>query len=91
MATLNIELSTATQQLLDREIASGRFPDPSALIEAAVENLLIHRWPDDVGRKIDEALDDVERGDVLPWKPGECAEWGKEYLASKRTLKTKTK
>jgi hypothetical protein len=42
------------------------------------------KWKSDAEQKIDEALDEVERGEVVHWQFGDCAKMGREYLSEKR-------
>lgn len=38
----------------------------------------------DVEEKFEEALDEVERGDVVSLQKGDCAKMGRDYLKEKR-------
>ena len=53
------------------------------LLEAGIRS----KWKDDVEKKIDETLDEMDRGDVTPWRKGDC-EWVestcKKYERAKR-------
>jgi hypothetical protein len=55
------------------------------LLEAAISR----QWKEDTENKIDEALAEVERGDVASWKKGDCARMGREYLQEKRRSEAK--
>lgn len=90
MATVTIEITDASKEFMEREIASGRFKDASALVQLALEQLMRTQWKDDCERKIDEALDEYERGDVTPWQKGDCAKMGREYLKEKRAREAKS-
>ena len=75
---------------MDREIATGRFKDTSTLVQMALDHLMRTQWKEDVERKIDEALDEYERGDFTPWQKGDCAKMGREYLKEKRAREAKS-
>ena len=83
MATLTVEIPDALKDRLDREVASGRFKDSSALVQELLETAMRTKWKEDAERKIDEALDEVERGEIVPWKKGDGARMGREYLQEK--------
>jgi hypothetical protein len=36
-----------------------------------------------VEQKLEEAIDEIERGECTPWKRGDCARMGREYLEEK--------
>ena len=90
MATVTIEITDAFKEFLDREIASGRFKDTSALVQMAIEQLMRTQWKEDCEKKIDEALDEYERGDFTPWQKGDCVKMGREYLKEKRAREAKS-
>jgi predicted transcriptional regulator len=89
MATLTIEISDSLKERLDREIASGRFTDRNALVQMLLEAGIRSQWREDAEQKIDEALDEVERGEVVPWQMGDCAKMGRDYLKEKRPRQAK--
>jgi hypothetical protein len=74
---------------LDREVTSGRFKDTSVLVQMLLEVAIRMQWKEDVEKKIGEALDEVERGDVVGWKKGDSAKMGREYLQEKRAHEAK--
>jgi putative addiction module CopG family antidote len=90
MTTVTIELNDQAKAFVDRELASGRFKDTSALVHAALEQLMRTSWKEDVEKKIDEALDEYERGDFTPWQKGDCVKKGMEYLKEKRAREAKS-
>lgn len=84
MPTITLEITDDVKECLDRELASGHFKDANELVQKLLMAGIRSKWKDDVENKIDEALADVERGDVVPWKKGDCAKLGREYLHDKR-------
>jgi predicted transcriptional regulator len=84
MATMTVVITDDLKERLDREMASGHFKDRNVLVQKLLEAGICLKWKEDVENKIDEALDEVERGDVAPWKKGDCAKMGREYLQEKR-------
>jgi Arc/MetJ-type ribon-helix-helix transcriptional regulator len=64
MATLTVQIPDALMERLDREVASGRYKDSSVLVQQLLESAMRLRWQEQADQKIEEALDDVERGDV---------------------------
>lgn len=90
MATLTVEITEHSKEFLDREIACGRFKDTSTLVQLALDQLMRTQWKEDAERKIDEALDEYERGDLTPWQKGDCVKMGREYLNEKRAREAKS-
>jgi Arc/MetJ-type ribon-helix-helix transcriptional regulator len=90
MAILTVEISDSLKERLDREVASGRFKDRDALVQSLLEAGIRSQWRAEVDKKIDEALDDVERGDVVAWQQGDCAKLGREYLKEKHAREAKS-
>ena len=84
MATLTIEISDDLNERLDRQFASGRFKDRNALVQDLLEAAIRMQWKEDVEDKIDEALDEIERGDFVVHKKGDCGRMAREYLKEKR-------
>jgi hypothetical protein len=41
-------------------------------------------WKEEMDKKIDEAIDEAERGEITPHKKGDCGRMGREYLKEKR-------
>lgn len=77
---MTIEITDDLKAHLDREVASGRFKDRNILVQMLLEAAIRMQWKEDVENKIDEALNEVERGEVVPWKKGDCASMGRKYL-----------
>ena len=74
MAILTVEIPDALKDLLDREIASGRFRDSSVLVQSLLEIALPSEWREQAEQKIDEALGEIERGDTAAWKKGDASQ-----------------
>ncbi|GEM_PF-4445421 len=89
MATMTVEITDDLKKRLDREVASGRFKDTNVLVQRLLEAAIRLQWQDDVENKIDEALDEVERGEVVPWNKGDCSRMGREYLQEKQAREAK--
>jgi predicted transcriptional regulator len=83
MATMTVEISDDLKERLDREVASGRFKDCNTLVQTLLEAAMRRNGKERAEDKIDEALAEVERGDVVPWQKGDCR-LGREYLQEKR-------
>ncbi len=90
MATLTVEITDDLNARLDREFASGRFKDRNALVQLLLEAAIRMKWKEDAERKIDEALDEYERGEFTPWQMGDCEKMGREYLKEKRAREAKS-
>jgi Arc/MetJ-type ribon-helix-helix transcriptional regulator len=84
MATLTVEIPDALKDRLDREVASGRFKDSSTLVQSLLEIAMRSQWKEETEQKIDEALDEIERGEVIPLQKGDCGRMGREYLKEKQ-------
>jgi predicted transcriptional regulator len=89
MATLTVEIPDSLKDRLDREVAAGRAKDRNALVQFLLEAAMDVQWKDDVEKKIDEALDEIDRGDVVVHKKGDCGKMGREYLKEKRARQGK--
>jgi predicted transcriptional regulator len=89
MATLMAEITDDLQKNLDREFASGRFKDRNALVQVLLEAAIRMKWKEDLEDKIDEGLAEIERGDFVPHKKGDCGKMGREYLQEKREREAK--
>ena len=80
MATVTIEISDVAKAYMEREVASGRFNNPSALVQLALDQLMNTQWKAESDAKIDEALREFERGAVTVWKKGDSEKRSREYL-----------
>ena len=89
MATLTVEIPDALKERLDREVSSGRVKDSSTLVQLLLEAAMRRQSREETEQKIDEALDEIERGEVVPWQKGDCARMGREYLKEKRAREAK--
>jgi Arc/MetJ-type ribon-helix-helix transcriptional regulator len=87
MATLTVEITDALKERLDHEVASGRFKDNSALVQTLLESAIHMQWKEEMEQKIDEALDEIDRGDDVPLKKGDCARMAREFFEEKRASK----
>jgi Arc/MetJ-type ribon-helix-helix transcriptional regulator len=90
MATVTIEISNASKEFVDQQVAAGRVKDTSALVQLALDQLMRSKWKEDAERKIGEALDEYERGEFTPWQKGDCEKRGREYLHEKRARESKS-
>ena len=90
MATMTVEITNDLKERLDREMASGRFKDANVMVQSLLEAGIHLKWKEEVANKIDEALDEVARGDVVPWKKGDCAKMGREYLQEKQAREARS-
>lgn len=90
MATLTAEITDDLQNRLDRELATGRFKDRNDLVQILLETAIRAQWKKEVEDKIDEALDEIERGDFVVHKKGDCGRMGREYLKEKRAREAKS-
>ena len=89
MATLTVEIPDSLKERLDREVASGRYKDRSALVQALLESAMSDQWQKEAETKIDEALDEVDRGETARLEKGDCGRMGREYLKEKRSRQAK--
>lgn len=90
MATITVKITDELKDRLDREVASGRFKDTNTLVQVLLEAAIRIQWKEDVENKIDEALNEVERGEVIEWRKGDCARMGREYLEEKSAREAKS-
>jgi antitoxin ParD1/3/4 len=68
---MSITLKPEQEQLIQQQVALGRFKSPDEALERALRLLDeqyqdYEAWVEDVRDKIDEARDEVARGEVLP-------------------------
>lgn len=47
------------------------------------------QWKAEVEEKIDESLAEIDRGDFVVHKKGDCGRMGREYLKEKRAREAK--
>jgi predicted transcriptional regulator len=90
LATLTVEITDSLNERLERELAAGRAKDRSALVQFLLESAIDAQWKEEVEKKIDEALDEIERGEVVVYKKGDCGRMGREYLKEKRAREAKS-
>ena len=90
MTTLIVEITDDSKEFMEREIASGRFKDANALVQTALIQLMRTQWKEDAEKKIEEALDEYERGDFTPYQKGDCVKMGREYLKEKHARDAKS-
>jgi len=77
---MTLTLKPEVEALLQQELQSGRFQDPNDLIETALRVLADSRPYNlaELNAKIQEGLDDIERGDVF------TEEEARAYIAAMR-------
>jgi len=90
MATLTVQITDSLNERLERELAAGRAKDRDALVQLLLEAAIDAQWKEDVENKIDEALEEIARGDVTVHKKGDCGRLGREYLKEKSARESKT-
>ncbi len=77
---MTLTLTPEVEALLNRELSTGRFESPNDLLETALlvlaDSTLSH--PSELDVKIQEGLDDVDRGDVF------TEEEARAYIAAMR-------
>ena len=89
MTTVTIEISDSSKEFMDREIAAGRFKDSGAVVQTALEQLMRSQWKEDCDKKLEESIEEYERGDFAPYKTGDFGHMGREYLNEKRAQEKK--
>ena len=67
---MKIELDAETQNLIDREVEAGRFPDAAALVGVAVRHLLITREDlgytrEEIDAMIAQSIASLDRGEGI--------------------------
>ena len=90
MATVTIQITDSLHERLNREVAAGRAKDHSALVQLLIETAIDSEWKRDVEFKIDEALDEIERGETVVHQKGDCGRLGRAYLQEKRAWQAKS-
>ena len=77
---MQLTLKPEVEALLQQELSTGRFQDPNDVIETALHVLADSRPYDlaNLDAKIQEGLDDIERGDVF------TEEEARAYIAAMR-------
>ena len=88
MPILTVEISDTLNERLERELALGKERDRSAFVQSLLESAMNARWKEDVENKIDESLDEIERGEVVPYEKGDCGRMAREYLKEKLARET---
>jgi Arc/MetJ-type ribon-helix-helix transcriptional regulator len=90
MATLTVQIGESLKERLDREVESGRAKSHDDLVQLLLESAIDAKWKDEVDLKIIEALDDIERGDVVVHKRGDVGRLGPQYLHQKLLSRIRT-
>ncbi|MEA2597677.1 MAG: Bacterial antitoxin of ParD toxin-antitoxin type system [Thermomicrobiales bacterium] len=66
---MNVTLTQQTEALVRERVASGRYPDPEAVIEQVLRLLQERDALDELRALVAEADAEVERGEVIDWTP----------------------
>ena len=77
MAKISIEVPDSINEFIEREVALGRYESASKLIESVLNRA---KWRADVEDKLEEALDECERGDCATWTKGDFGKLGEQTL-----------
>jgi len=72
------------ETLIALDMYTDDHPEPDCYLQGDKIVFASEEQRERFAQKVDEALDEVERGDVTPWKKGDCARMGREYLREKR-------
>jgi len=67
---MNIELKPEHEQFIQAQIASGKFTNPDEVIDVAFQllekiNSEYAQWVEETRQKVDVAIAEIERGEVL--------------------------
>lgn len=90
MVTLTVKITDSLNETLDRAVAAGLVQDRDTLVQKLLEAGIEAQWKEKVEDKIDEALDEIERGEGIVHKKGDIVRMGFEYLKEKRTREAKS-
>lgn len=77
------------QTLIATELDDENYPEPDCYIQDGKIVFANDEQRERFEQKLDEALDEIQRGDVVPWKKGDCARIGREHLREKRSRQAK--
>ncbi|HUE16803.1 MAG TPA: hypothetical protein VMR25_21685 [Planctomycetaceae bacterium] len=72
------------QSLIGMEMYEENYPEPDCYIQDGKIIFANDEQRERFEQRLDEALDEFERGEVIPWKKGDCLMMGIEYLKEKR-------
>jgi Arc/MetJ-type ribon-helix-helix transcriptional regulator len=85
MATLTIEITDTMKEYVDRKTVTGGFKDSSAFVQALIDIAILAETRAHVDQALLEAVDQVERGECIPWEPGESRRLLHEMIRQRRT------
>ena len=91
MPMMNVEITDVVKEMVDREVATGRFKDAGALVEKLLTRFVWLRDRDRAGgfsqeekKRIDqmlhEAMDSAARGETTRVRPGEFEELARRLV-----------
>ena len=85
---MNIRIHPHLVEFIEKQIRKGRFDSADEVVNSALQHLSTHiEFPpeeiDDLKRELEIGLNELDRGDVVPWDPEEL--WGEvERLHAER-------
>lgn len=77
MAKITFELPDPMKEFIDKEVTAGRHESASAFLQALIARA---QWRAGVEDKLEEALDDYEKGNYTTWTKGDFQKLGEELL-----------
>lgn len=77
MAKMTFDLPDAMSEFVENQVAFGRYESASALMQALIARA---QWRADVDDKLEEALDEYEKGDFTVHHSGDFQKLGEELL-----------
>ena len=71
METLTIEITPDIKGYVERKLASGRFKDPSAVVQMLFDVAMRAETRQKIDQMLIEGIDQIDRGECAPWRPAE--------------------
>ena len=79
MNTLQVELPADMQSFVDRKVSQGEFPSASALVQQLLAKAMEIERRKEIERKLMEAMEEVEKGQGIPWNKDRFNELLREH------------
>lgn len=81
MTKVTFELPETMKSQVDERVTEGEFPNTSAYLQTLIARDLQRA---EIDRKLQEGLDDYERGDFSVWKKGDTQKLLDEIIARRK-------
>ena len=87
---MNIAIPPDLEKFISRQVKTGRFSDPQAVVSSALESMRAAEIPDaseheELRKAIAAGINDLENGRSTAWNAEEIKAEGRRLLAARKT------